>query len=186
MKIYTRTGDSGSTGLFGGPRVSKDDIRIEAYGTVDELNAFLGAARAVSDVPGVDERLAKIQHELFSIGAELATPKADEHGLQVVGDLHVVCLENWIDEYESELPPLRNFILPAGSPASSAVHVARAVSRRAERRVVTLGTEIEGSVSDGLIRYLNRLSDFLFVLSRYLNHANGPGDVVWINPAAAD
>ena len=182
MKIYTRTGDAGSTGLFGGPRVSKDDARIEAYGTVDELNAALGCVRSVGSGGGVHESLEQIQRELFSIGAELATPNPDEHGLRVIGTGHVARIETWIDEHESGLSPLKQFILPGGTHAASILHLARAICRRAERRVVTLGDQEGVEISDAVIIYLNRLSDYLFVLSREVNSQAGIADVPWTRP----
>ena len=118
MKIYTRTGDNGSTGLFGGPRVSKDDSRIEAYGTVDELNAAIGVARISGVGPLVDQQLTQVQHELFAIGAELATPDPERHGTRVIGHEHIRRLEQWIDAHEESLSPLRSFVLPAGSPGA--------------------------------------------------------------------
>ncbi|MCA9138638.1 MAG: cob(I)yrinic acid a,c-diamide adenosyltransferase [Planctomycetales bacterium] len=186
MKIYTRTGDAGSTGLFGGPRVSKDDARIEAYGTVDELNAALGCVRSVGAAGGVDrsldQQIEQIQRELFSIGAELATPNPDEHGLRVIGSSHVTRIEGWIDEHESGLEPLKQFILPGGTHAASILHLARAICRRAERRVVTLGDQEGVQISDAVIIYLNRLSDYLFVLSREVNSQAGIADVPWQRP----
>lgn len=186
MKIYTRTGDAGSTGLFGGPRVSKDDDRIEAYGTVDELNAALGCVRSVGFAGGVDrsldEQIEQIQRELFSIGAELATPNPDEHGLRVIGTVHIARIETWIDEHEGGLEPLKQFILPGGTHAASILHLARAICRRAERRVVTLGDQEGVQISDAVIVYLNRLSDYLFVLSREVNAQAGIADVPWQRP----
>ena len=182
MKIYTKTGDTGSTGLFGGPRVSKDDDRIEAYGTVDELNAAIGTARAADPPPAIDEQLGEIQSVLFSIGAELATPDPDEHGLRIVGPKHIDRLESFIDSQESDLPPLKHFILPAGHPAAAALHLARAICRRAERRTVTLVRRHEVSISEALIIYLNRLSDLLFVMTRSVNHTAGVEEVQWEKP----
>ncbi len=183
MKIYTRTGDAGSTGLFGGPRVSKDDDRIEAYGTVDELNAALGAARSAKVSANIDCQLDQIQHELFSIGAELATPDPDQHGLRLIGSSHIARLEQWIDEHEAVLEPLKHFILPAGCPASTHLHLARGVCRRAERRVVTLVRHHEANISEELMIYLNRLSDLLFVLSRVANHEAGVSETQWVRPS---
>lgn len=182
MKIYTRTGDAGSTGLFGGPRVAKDDDRIEAYGTVDELNAALGTARSAGLSPQVDAQLDQIQHELFSIGAELATPEPDAHGLRVIGTSHISRLESWIDDHESQLPPLKHFILPTGTPGATHLHLARSICRRAERRVVTLVRHHEANISEELMIYLNRLSDFLFVLSRVANHQARVAEIQWIRP----
>ncbi|MEO1527951.1 MAG: cob(I)yrinic acid a,c-diamide adenosyltransferase [Planctomycetota bacterium] len=186
MKIYTRTGDAGSTGLFGGPRVAKDDSRIEAYGTVDELNAALGCVRSAGNSTSMDgaldRQLELIQRELFSIGAELATPDPDAHSLRVISTKHVQRLEGWIDEHERGLTPLKQFILPGGTHAASILHLARAVCRRAERRVVTLGDQEGVSISDAVIVYLNRLSDYLFVLSRQFNAQAGISDVPWERP----
>jgi len=199
MKIYTRTGDSGTTGLFGGPRVAKDDSRIEAYGTVDELNAVLGCVRAAIDrtirsersdrsdddsLTVLDSKIVQIQHELFSIGAELASPRPDEFQLRVIGKVHIDRLETWIDETESRLAPLKQFILPGGSEVASYVHLARAVCRRAERRVITLanGVESETPIGDTVIVYLNRLSDWLFVVSRDVNRLLDCPDQPWEKP----
>ena len=186
MKIYTRTGDAGSTGLFGGPRVAKDDDRIEAYGTVDELNACLGTARTAGVSEIVDSQLEQIQNELFSIGAELATPDPDQNDVRIIDIQHVSQLEQWIDEHEEQLEPLKNFILPAGTTSATHLHVARAICRRAERRVVTLVRRHEASVSEELIVYLNRLSDFLFVLSRVVNHEANVDDVAWVRPTSSN
>lgn len=182
MKIYTRTGDMGSTGLFGGPRVSKDDDRIEAYGTVDELNAALGVARSAGVPDDIDQQLAMFQSELFSMGAELASPDPDKHGLRLIGDIHIARLESIIDNHEETLPPLKNFILPAGSMAASQLHLARAICRRAERRVVTLVRRHEVRVSEPLMIYLNRLGDLLFVLSRVVNSRQSVAEVLWVKP----
>ena len=186
MKIYTRTGDTGSTGLFGGPRVAKDDDRIEAYGTVDELNAAIGTARSAGLGDVVDGQLELVQHELFSIGAELATPDPDDHGMRVISNAHIERMERWIDEHEGGLSPLKQFILPAGVSGATHLHLARAICRRAERRVVTLVRRHETSVSEELIIYLNRLSDLLFVLTRVANHTKGVEDAPWVNPRATD
>ncbi|QDT08745.1 cob(I)yrinic acid a,c-diamide adenosyltransferase [Planctomycetes bacterium K23_9] len=197
MKIYTRTGDTGSTGLFGGPRVGKDDCRIESYGTVDELNAAIGMARSKGVGEPIDHELDQIQHALFSIGAELATPAPDEFDLRVIGDRHIGQLEDWIDQHEATLEPLKHFILPGGTVAASHLHLARAICRRAERRVVTLGQQCGDSqsdsaqtdttkaaaISESLIIYLNRLSDYLFVLSRAVNHQSGIAEVQWQRPS---
>jgi len=181
-KIYTRTGDDGETGLFGGTRVRKDDPRVEAYGTVDELNAALGVVRAEwaqtpSSPRAIDEFLARVQHELFSIGAELATPQADQHGTDLVQDADVAQLEAVIDGWEAELRPLREFILPGGTPVAAQLHLARCVCRRAERLIVRLAAEqpLRGEV----VRYVNRLSDALFVLARTVNRLSGVPDVAW-------
>ena len=182
MKIYTRTGDSGSTGLYGGPRVSKDDERIHAFGSVDELNAAIGVSRCHSVGGTLDSQLAQIQHELFSIGAELATPHPDDHQTRLIGDRHIARLENWIDDHEQGLPELRQFILPAGTAAAVALHLARSVCRRAERHVVTLAHREGSDVANDLIVYLNRLSDLLFVMSRVANRDAGVADEGWVRP----
>ncbi|MFK8111561.1 MAG: cob(I)yrinic acid a,c-diamide adenosyltransferase [Rubripirellula sp.] len=184
MKIYTRTGDAGSTGLFGGPRVSKDDVRIEAYGTVDELNAAIGMVRSAGVAGDLDGQLGRIQGELFSIGAELATPNPEAHQMCTIAISHIAQLESWIDDYEASLPPLKCFILPAGSAAATHLHLARSICRRAERRVVTLASRLaadsdESEISTDLIVYLNRLSDLLFVLTRVTNQREGIPDVPW-------
>lgn len=186
MKIYTKTGDMGSTGLFGGPRVSKDDDRIEAYGTVDELNAALGVARAVPLPDDIDRQISRIQSELFSIGAELATPDPDAFEVRIIGPSHVRWLEETIDQHEATLQPLRHFILPAGCEASARLHLARGICRRAERRVVTLVRRHEASVSEDLLIYLNRLGDLLFVLSRVVNARGGHAEVHWVKPTQGD
>jgi cob(I)alamin adenosyltransferase len=183
MKIYTKTGDDGETGLFAGPRVQKDDLRIEAYGAVDELNSVLGMARAEQPPVDIDQLLASIQNELFAVGAELATPDPAKHGTDLIGDAHIAALEAAIDRYETGLEPLKQFILPGGTKAAAALHLARSVCRRAERRVVTLFDEPDAHVSERMIRYLNRLSDLLFVLSRAANSAAGCADVAWQKPA---
>lgn len=182
MKIYTRTGDSGSTGLFGGPRVAKDDARIEAYGTIDELNALLGTARAAGLGAPVDRWVEQVQSELFSIGAELATPDPDAHHVRLIAPSHIRTLEGWIDEAEAQLPELRQFILPDGTAAATHVHTARAVCRRAERRLVTLMRH-ETKISDAPLIYLNRLSDLLFVLARLVNHQAGAPETPWKKPS---
>jgi len=182
MKIYTRTGDTGSTGLFGGPRVSKDDARIEADGTVDELNAAIGMVRSAGVGQDIDQQLAQIQSELFSIVAELATPDPDQHGTRLIQSTHVQRLEEWIDQHEDTLPPLNHFVLPAGGPSSTAMHLARAICRRAERRVVTLSADPESRISESLVVELNRLSDLLFVLSRVCNVQSKHAEVAWVRP----
>jgi cob(I)alamin adenosyltransferase len=170
VKIYTKTGDAGETSLFGGARVPKSDARIEAYGTIDELNSFLGVARASWPASPLDEELGRIQSDLFDLGAHLAAPGSNRFwGVRAE---RVAELESAIDGMESKLPPLRNFILPGGCAAAANLHVARTVCRRAERLVVTLH-------DDASIVYLNRLSDFLFVAARYANLQHGVDDVVW-------
>ena len=179
MKIYTKTGDSGDTGLFGGPRVAKDAPRIEAYGTVDELNSVLGVVRS-HDAPGpIDELLARIQNELFNLGAQLATPNPSAHQTSLIGPAHIAGLEAAIDHWEAGLEPLKQFILPGGMPAGAALHLARTVCRRAERRLVTLMHGSVEPIAEDLLIYLNRLSDLLFVLARAVNHLGGSGDVPW-------
>ena len=180
--IYTRTGDTGETALFGSGRVRKDDICVEAMGTVDELNAALGVARMELARSGtapadLDSLLAQLQHRLFDLGAELATPRPAERGTNLVNDGHVAALETAIDHYEAQLEPLREFILPGGVPAAAQLHLARCVCRRAERRLVQLMSD--EPVRGELLRYLNRLSDLLFVLARAVNRANGAPDVTW-------
>ncbi len=180
MKIYTKTGDTGETGLFGGGRVSKDDERVDAYGEVDELNATLGLARGFAPPPDVDALLQRLQDQLFTVGAELATPpgtKASAHIPRIQAEW-VEAMEQAIDAFEAELPTMTHFILPGGSQASSALHLARTVCRRAERRVVPLLRE--GKVPAEVGVFLNRLSDLLFVLSRVANHRAGVPDVKWI------
>lgn len=183
VKIYTKTGDNGETGLFAGPRVSKDHARIEAYGAVDELNAWLGLARAEGPTSQIDSVLGRLQHELFAVGAELATPDPDKHEMRIIGDAHIAMLEANIDRNEGMLKPLAQFVLPGGTKLASHLHVARCVCRRAERRLVTLAaTEREADFST-MIRYINRLSDLLFVLARLANAIAGWPDVPWQKPA---
>ena len=183
MKIYTKTGDSGQTGLFGGPRVSKDDPRIEAYGTVDELNSVLGIARAATLPEDLDALIARIQNELFSVGAELATPKPDAAGVRIIQSAHIEAIEKAIDHYESSLEPLKQFVLPGGTPAAAALHLARTVCRRAERCVITLVKQPGESVSAEIVIYLNRISDLLFVLARAVNQQSGVADIPWEKPS---
>jgi cob(I)alamin adenosyltransferase len=170
VKIYTKTGDGGDTGLFGGPRVRKDDARVEAYGEVDELNAAVGAARALVEDPEIDRQLARIQEELFCVGAELATPHdARAHSaIPPVDAAWIERLEAAMDAWEGELAPLTRFVLPGGTRTAAALHLARTVCRRAERRVVSVAAEVE--VDAQVLAYLNRLSDFLFVAARLANH----------------
>lgn len=184
MKIYTRTGDTGQTGLFGGPRVAKDDARIEAYGTVDELNAVLGVV-AAGDLPAeLEEILLPVQHELFEIGAELATPEPAAHRTATIDEAPIARMEQQIDRLEAKLEPLKVFILPGGTPTAAHLHVARTVCRRAERRLVTLARRDE-RVSERLIIYLNRLSDLLFVMARRANALAGQADIPWEKPPAS-
>ena len=184
MKIYTKTGDAGETGLFAGARVRKDDARIEAYGTVDELNAAVGVVRCETLPPEIEQTLERVQSELFSVGAELATPQPQKHGLAIIDEPHIALLERAIDNLEAGLPPLRNFILPGGSRAGALLHVARGICRRAERRVVTLAHAPGNEISLHIIRYLNRLGDYLFVAARFANVEAGAGEVSWQKPAS--
>ncbi|MEO7361966.1 MAG: cob(I)yrinic acid a,c-diamide adenosyltransferase [Gemmatimonadaceae bacterium] len=181
MKIYTRTGDEGGTGLFGGGRVGKDHPRVEAYGDVDELNAALGMARCIESMARVDEVLVPIQRDLFAIGALLATPdheKMRDHLEKArVDEDRIAELERQIDACESELEPLTSFIIPGGSPKAAALHVARTVCRRAERRVVHLAHDV--TLPTLVVIYLNRLSDLLFMLARVANKRAGAGEVTW-------
>lgn len=179
MRIYTKTGDDGTTGLFAGPRVPKDHPRIEAYGTVDELNAVLGRARAEGLPADIDQLLGIIQSELFNVGAELATPKPESLSMPLIGPAHSERLERAIDRFETELAPLTQFVLPGGTRAAADLHIARTVARRAERQVVTLSRQPDESVASRLVIYLNRLSDLLFVLSRVVNARAGVADVPW-------
>ncbi len=182
MKIYTKTGDAGMTGLFGGPRVSKDDPRICAYGSIDELNAVIGITRSSGTNELLDPMLNQVQHQLFSIGAELATPNPTEHGLKWDGEPHVAQLEEWIDQMESKLTPLRNFILPGGCSQAAHLHLARTICRRVEREIVRLGHDPRVSDVSHIIVFLNRLSDMLFVMSRLANLELGVADVLWESP----
>jgi cob(I)alamin adenosyltransferase len=178
LKIYTKTGDSGETSLFGNTRVSKADVRVDAYGEIDELNACLGAARAAGLDPDLTAVVLEVQKELFAIGARLADPShriAPRMTKVEVVDSQVVRLEGTIDRLENELSPLRRFILPGGSPAGSLLHLARTVCRRAERRVVSLPDPVDPVI----VVYLNRLSDLLFVMARVANHRSGIPETEW-------
>jgi len=183
-KIYTRTGDKGTTALGSGDRVAKDNVRIEAYGTVDETNALIGVARTElgPNMKALDAMLARIQNDLFDLGADLCVPEsegeADGSALRIA-EAQVERLEKEIDALNAELDPLRSFVLPGGSKAAAALHVARTVSRRAERHMVTLARLDGETVSDAAMRYVNRLSDFLFVASRTAND-KGKADVLWV------
>lgn len=179
MKIYTRTGDSGTTGLFGGGRVDKDAARVEAYGSVDELNACIGAARSTLAASELDQTLAAIQSDLLTLGAELGCLPGKEAklSLRLIDEGDVARLESCIDATETNLEPLRTFILPAGAPAAASLHLARTVCRRAERRVIA--SRRDAPVRDELVHYLNRLSDLLFVLAREANRLAGLGDTPW-------
>ncbi|MBU2494483.1 MAG: cob(I)yrinic acid a,c-diamide adenosyltransferase [Bacteroidetes bacterium] len=179
MKIYTKTGDKGTTSLFGGKRVDKDDLRIETYGTVDELNALLGAA--VSEIDNIEliEILRDIQIDLFTVGSDLATPEENNVNFAVprIQSNHAEKLEKYIDKFTDRLPPLKNFILPGGSKGSSLLHLARTVCRRGERAVVKLGRKEK--IGENILVYLNRLSDLLFVLARYANLVSSTPDIEW-------
>ena len=181
MKIYTRTGDAGTTGLFGGGRVPKDDLRVEAYGDIDELNAVLGMARAVEMMPRIDEVLVPIQRDLFAIGALLATPDREKMAQHLdkarIDEARIAELEHAIDDGEQELEPLHAFIIPGGTPKAAALHVARTVCRRAERHVVRLQHDVD--LPPLAVIYLNRLSDLLFTLARLATRRAGAGEVTW-------
>lgn len=171
-KIYTRTGDDGTTGLGDGSRTDKDNLRVEAFGTVDELNSVMGQLATHTLPEPMRREITDIQHQLFDMGAELCIP-----GHKVVTDKQVERLENYLDELNADLQPLKEFILPGGTAAAAVCHLARAVCRRAERRVVTLARE--EAVNAAGLRYLNRLSDLLFVMARSLNREAGVKDVLW-------
>ena len=171
-KIYTRTGDDGTTGLGDGTRVAKDSARVNAYGTVDEANSTIGLLLAAELPDGVRELLTRIQHQLFDLGGELCIP-----GHAAVFDADVDALEARLDHYNDDLPPLKDFILPGGGEAAARCHIARTVVRRAERDAVTLSRH--DAVRPQAIRYLNRLSDLLFVLARVLARSSGHGEVLW-------
>ena len=177
MKIYTRTGDGGSTTLFDGTRIAKSDPRVEAYGEVDEANAAIGAARSEGLDPDIDAVMDRVQRDLFALGSRLADPAeriAGRVSKILLGPEDVERLETFIDRYEDELPPLRRFLLPGGTKPASALHLARTVCRRAERRMVALvAVEVE------FLAYMNRLSDLLFVLSRVVNKRAGVAEVEW-------
>jgi cob(I)alamin adenosyltransferase len=179
VKIYTKTGDLGMTGLLGNRRVSKDDARIEAYGTVDELNAVLGLVRAHGLDTAADALLAAVQGDLFVVGSALADPAPGGPFHDVITEAHVARIESAIDTLETELKPLTQFILPGGTLAAAQIHVARTVCRRAERLTVKLSRQPEEDVPSSLIVYLNRLSDFLFVLARVVNYRAGVSDIPW-------
>ena len=181
MRIYTRTGDQGETGLFGGERIRKDSLRVAAYGEVDELNAAVGLALATECFGDLRQVLRRLQAELFTLGADLATPAGEgEHGrvnIPRVTPEMVTALEGEIDRFEADLEPLRNFILPGGTVPAASLHVARAVCRRAERAVITLAAA--EPVGESVVPYLNRLSDLLFVLARAANAHAGQEETAW-------
>ena len=182
-RIYTRTGDAGETALGSGERVSKANIRIAAYGTVDETNGTVGVARLYTNGMKLDAMLARIQNELFDLGADLCVPdrgqKLEYEPLRILPKQYER-LETEIDELNAELAPLRSFVLPAGHPAAAQLHVCRTVCRRAERLIVELAALDNEPVSDGAIAYINRLSDFFFVASRWVNAKHSTGDVLWV------
>ena len=183
-RIYTRTGDAGETALGTGERLSKAHIRIAAYGTVDETNSSIGVARLhLAELPKLDAMLARIQNELFDLGADLCVPDRDEklefEPLRILPKQYER-LEQEIDELNAELSPLRSFVLPAGHAAAAQLHVCRTVCRRAERLIVELNAIKGEHVSEGVIAYINRLSDFFFVASRWVNFKVGSGDVLWV------
>ena len=179
MKIYTKTGDKGDTRLFDGSKTRKDDQRVDTYGDVDELNSFIGAAAAWLGDKDLVALLADIQRDLFTVGAQLANPKSASVTSEKshLNERRILILESSIDQFETELPPLRQFILAGGCPSGALLHVARTVCRRAERRVVALAAHVP--VDEVVIRYLNRLSDFLFVLARVVNHRQGQQENPW-------
>ncbi len=182
-KVYTKTGDDGTTALGGGQRVGKDALRVESYGTVDELNSQIGVARATALDPELEQALGQIQNDLFHLGSDLSAPDADKELRAVprIEERHVDRLEDLIDRLSVQLPPLENFVLPGGSPGAAQLHLARTVCRRAERLVVALGREEKVGLQT--IRFLNRLSDALFVMARYENLRKGAADVLWDSKA---
>jgi len=184
MKIYTKTGDKGETGLFGGERVSKDTLRISAYGTIDELNSFIGyTITEIKDI-SVKENLLKIQNHLFTVGSDLATPETEKNAklkIQRTPESYYKEIEKMIDHYEAHLEELRNFILPGGSKSAALLQICRTICRRAEREVVALKKTV--TIGDNIIIFLNRLSDLFFVLSRFENKVSNHPDTIW-NPKA--
>ncbi|MFG0260472.1 MAG: cob(I)yrinic acid a,c-diamide adenosyltransferase [Phycisphaerales bacterium JB041] len=191
-KIYTKSGDDGSTGLVSGTRVSKASVRVEAYGTTDEANAAIGVAVAVAEREGQGEKLVgvlrSLQHDLFDAGADLATPAAADEAPEAalrITPAQTARLEGLIDEWNEPLEPLTSFVLPGGSETAAMLHVARTVTRRAERLAVALRIAEPDATGAEVVRYLNRLSDLLFVLGRAVNRA-GPGDVLWVPGANRD
>ena len=183
MKIYTRTGDGGETGLFGGERVSKDVLRIEAYGAVDELNSLVGVVRALRPKKKIDNVLRQIQHDLFILGADLATPDQKKRSsIPRIKHSHSASMEKLIDAFEMSLQRLKVFILPGGTVVASQLHFARTVCRRAERSIVRL-SRVE-NVDQDVVTYINRLSDLLFVLARYANHLEREKEERWVHPSS--
>jgi cob(I)alamin adenosyltransferase len=178
-KIYTRTGDKGTTGLGDGSRVDKDHLRVEAFGTVDELNSSVGLVLATELPPAIRKCLTQVQHELFDLGGELCMP-----GTTLIPGSFVTGLETQLDSFNADLPPLKDFILPGGSESAARCHMARTLARRAERRVISLARVEE--INEATIRYLNRLSDLLFVVSRVLARADGGSEVLWVHGDSRD
>lgn len=176
MKLYTKQGDDGTTGLAGGSRVPKNDPRVSAYGDIDETNAAIGVAIAICDHDDIKQWLAQIQSDLFSIGAELAAPQSSGGPHDIDGP-SITRLETWIDAATDEVPPLKSFVLPGRTACAASLHVARTVSRRAERSVV--GLSQQSAVRKEVIHYLNRLSDFLFAAARLVNHRHGVPEEPW-------
>jgi len=177
MKIYTRTGDRGDTSLFGGQRVPKDAQRIEAYGTVDELNSALGIVRADGREPQIDDVLEQVQNRLFDLGADLATPRSLNKSIKRISSKDTAALEKYIDLLEPKLKSLRSFVLPGGSPVAARLHFSRTICRRAERVIVRLSRNED--IGDEITVYLNRLSDLLFVLARYANRLADVAETKW-------
>ncbi|MBI5476773.1 MAG: cob(I)yrinic acid a,c-diamide adenosyltransferase [Ignavibacteriales bacterium] len=180
MKIYTKTGDKGETSLFGGRRVAKDSLRIDAYGTIDELNSILGVCRSLNDQPEIDSVLERIQQDLFVVGSELAMDEiSKKSSIRLISNEEVKSLEKYIDSFELKLVPLKNFILPGGNQTAATIHFARTVCRRAERLIVNLShKEI---IRELLLIYINRLSDLLFVIARLSNTLSKTPEIKWIS-----
>lgn len=179
MKIYTKNGDKGLTSLFGGKSLSKDELRIECYGTIDELNSFTGSLYDHVSFAEIKNQLFLIQNKLFNIGSVLACDPSQDFGLKGISESDIVFLENAIDEMDKKIPPLKNFILPSGHPSVSNAHICRTVCRRAERRIVSLKNSEK--VNEHILVFLNRLSDYFFVLARYLTVLLGIEEVKWDN-----
>ena len=177
MKIYTRTGDQGETSLFGGTRVAKTDARISAFGTLDELNAILGLAQAAGLPDSCRPVVEKLQHQLFDLGAELATPDSAERGLECIDEIDVTDQESTIDALEGDLSPLKSFVLPGGTQSAALLHLARCVCRRGEREIVSLSQV--APVRETVLKFINRTSDLLFVLARKANAEAGTKDTTW-------
>jgi len=180
MKIYTKAGDKGETGLFGGERVSKDSLRIEAYGTIDELNSFIGLALNEVNDSAVQKLLGKIQNTLFVLGSDLSAPENDKNKIRKIpriSKIHYEEIENEIDKFDEQLNELKSFILPGGSRSAAIMHVCRTICRRAERRVVSLNNAVD--INRDIVIFLNRLSDLFFVLARYVNKISGNKDIEW-------